>query len=389
MTSGKHAALIAAVAIVVAIVAWFAPAGLRVAAVLGAAVLVWRLTSRHGVSAAQDQAKVAPGVPAADVKGLADDLMAATEAECQGGEDELKRTLDLIHNASGTLLNNFNTVYQHVQSQRETALQVATTLGGSGGETDGSLHFSEFILDTSKTLDSFVDSTVSTSKIAMGLVETMETINDQVSSVQEILGEIEAISKQTNLLALNAAIEAARAGEAGRGFAVVADEVRNLSMRTNHFSNVIRSHMNQVYNSMNEAHDAILSVASMDMNFALQSKSRLQDTMARLNRMNREMGEAVLRIDELAGMVRDEVNSAAQALQFQDLTCQLIGQVGLHLETLRQIISSLDLAVHDTDNIASGLPAARQRIQETARTASERTSPVKQEDMQSGDIELF
>ncbi|NTV95563.1 MAG: hypothetical protein HGA75_09125 [Thiobacillus sp.] len=315
--------------------------------------------------------------------------MAATEAECLGGQEELGRTLDLIRNASDTLLSSFNNVYGHVEAQRDAALGVANTLAGSGGDSDGSLHFSEFILDTSKTLDSFVDSTVSTSKIAMGLVESMETINDQVNAVLGILGEIESISKQTNLLALNAAIEAARAGEAGRGFAVVADEVRNLSMRTNHFSSVIRNHMDQVYASMNDAHDAILSVASMDMNFALQSKSRLQDTMARLEEMNRQMARAVQDIDSLAGQVRNEVGSAVQALQFQDLTTQLVGQTILHLGTMREIISSLDLAVHDIDHIATGLPAAHQRIRETVNTATQRSSPVKQENMDSGDIELF
>ncbi|MDD5366975.1 MAG: methyl-accepting chemotaxis protein [Gallionellaceae bacterium] len=355
MTSGRHAVLIAGLAMAVALTAWFAPPWARVGAVFVAAILAWYLATRHGVTTSA-AVEPASGKTGNDLKTLTDGIVAATEGECLNSRNELERTIGLIRSASDTLSASFNNMHAHIQAQHDFALQVASKLGGNL-EDGANLQFSEFIQDTSKTLDSFIDSTVSTSKIAMGLVESMETIDTQVQAVQNILGEIEAISKQTNLLALNAAIEAARAGEAGRGFAVVADEVRSLSMRTNQFSSEIRHHMDEVHGSIDQAHDAILSVASMDMNFALQSKSRLQATMARLEEMNLEMGRAIEHIDKLAEQVNLEVHSATQALQFQDITNRLTGQTARHLESLRVIMAGMNLAVQDTEP----RPPARQK----------------------------
>ena len=125
----------------------------------------------------------------------------------------------------------------------------------------------------------------------LGAVQAMQQLEEETQQVGSVLTVIRSIAEQTNLLALNAAIEAARAGEQGRGFAVVADEVRNLAQKTAASTAEIQQIIQRLQNSAN----GVLNVMTANGDKAQHSIERSVEA----TRMLESIAVAVGEIDEL------------------------------------------------------------------------------------------
>ncbi|WP_240503704.1 MULTISPECIES: methyl-accepting chemotaxis protein [Pseudoalteromonas] len=110
----------------------------------------------------------------------------------------------------------------------------------------------QFVRNSSQALATLVDEVKQITVLLGNFSNTVSGLKENSENIRSILKMVEEFSDQTNLLALNAAIEAARAGEAGRGFAVVADEVRSLSVKVNDATRQISDFINQMNNLVSE-----------------------------------------------------------------------------------------------------------------------------------------
>jgi methyl-accepting chemotaxis protein len=179
----------------------------------------------------------------------------AFQQQTQLDSNELNRVTRYEHELHGKLAR----FEDSLQQTRDGVVQQAERLGH---EVEKLNQNSGIFQETSALLAGFSDSLGSMAEQGVSSVESVNLLQQRVSEISRIVELIKAISDQTNLLALNAAIEAARAGEQGRGFAVVADEVRALAQRTSQATQEISALVSSINQETDSASRSTSSLSS-------------------------------------------------------------------------------------------------------------------------------
>ncbi len=325
------------------------------------------------------------------VNDIAIGMKEVIDRECEEMTQSVEQVLSMVSDASTKVKESFIGMNTETRGHAQVTESLISRMNANseGEEAGKHVTFRQFAEEIDEVLQGFVSSIVTVSHESMVIVANIEDVAIEMNEIVGLVRAIQSVGHETHMLSLNATIEAARAGKAGAGFAVVAEEVRNLSLNTRGASEKITAAVSKTRANIESMRSASEEMASKDMNVALEAKIRVDEMIQDVEQLNSLIESSVEDVSGIAQRIGKHVNHAVTAMQFEDISGQLLEYMTRRASALRDFATHICLvaSAEGPESAAKAIEEKRREIMDLGDFAPDK--PVHQESLDTGSTELF
>jgi len=253
---------------------------------------------------------------------------------------EIDQTSGYVETEAEDLSQRFQMLAVSAQQQTER-VQSLTSLAQTVQFEDQSFAVQDIGSLLEQTLSDVVSKILLLSKDSMSMVYALDALSVNIERVDACMVRLDKINRTTNMLALNARIEAERAGAAGNAFRVVANEVRELSKSTDSLAATMNAELNLVRAGLAAGQDTLRRVATVDMSDNILAKDRLDILISALAARSEHLQSTVDSAISEAEVISGVVDGMVTGIQFQDRTKQRLEHVVATLHVIDEAVQEV------------------------------------------------